>query len=141
MTIPIFALITTIVQSHHFSFSFFLILLVSPTTKYPYEINNDYVRRGNMEGGAITTKDMKVEINSSTEPENISPPSENVTTGGLARQGSMSKNNCLCSPTTHAGSFRCRLHRAPTMTNPNLQRTKSIESNPNKANPNAYTTS
>lgn len=99
------------------------------------------VRRGNMEGGAITTKDMKVEINSSTEPENISPPSENVTTGGLARQGSMSKNNCLCSPTTHAGSFRCRLHRAPTMTNPNLQRTKSIESNPNKANPNAYTTS
>lgn len=42
MTIPIFALITTIVQSHHFSFSFFLILLVSPTTKYPYEINNDY---------------------------------------------------------------------------------------------------
>lgn len=58
-----------------------------------------------MEGGAITTKDMKVEINSSTEPENISPPSENVTTGGLARQGSMSKNNCLCSPTTHAGSL------------------------------------
>lgn len=44
--------------------------------------------------------------------------------GGLARQGSISKNNsCLCSPTTHAGSFRCRLHRAPS-----LQRTKSIES-------------
>uniref|UniRef100_M1BLL1 Uncharacterized protein n=1 Tax=Solanum tuberosum TaxID=4113 RepID=M1BLL1_SOLTU len=77
-----------------------------------------------MEGGAITTKDMKVEINSSTEPENISPTSENVTTGGLARQGS---------------SFRCRLHRAPTTTNTNLQRTKSIESN-SKANPNAYTT-
>ncbi|KAH0672260.1 hypothetical protein KY284_023347 [Solanum tuberosum] len=95
--------------------------------------------KGNMDGGAITTKDMKVEINSSTEPENISPTSENVTTGGLARQGSMSKNSCLCSPTTHAGSFRCRLHRAPTTTNTNLQRTKSIESNP-KANPNAYTT-
>ncbi|XP_059315863.1 uncharacterized protein LOC132066599 [Lycium ferocissimum] len=88
-----------------------------------------------MEGGAMTTKDMKVEINSSTESEMISPTSENVTTGGLVRQGSMTKSSCLCSPTTHAGSFRCRLHRAPS-----LQRTKSIESNP-KANTNAYTTS
>ncbi|MCD7456886.1 hypothetical protein HAX54_033479 [Datura stramonium] len=92
-----------------------------------------------MEAGGMTTKDMKVEINSSMESETISPTSENVMTGGLARQGSMTKNSCLCSPTTHAGSFRCRLHRVPT-TNPNLQRTKSIESNP-KANPNAYTTS
>ncbi|GAV59650.1 hypothetical protein CFOL_v3_03181 [Cephalotus follicularis] len=24
--------------------------------------------------------------------------------------------NCLCSPTTHAGSFRCRHHRVPGMT-------------------------
>lgn len=23
------------------------------------------------------------------------------------------RNNCLCSPTTHAGSFRCRYHRNP----------------------------
>ncbi|GFY88225.1 hypothetical protein Acr_06g0001650 [Actinidia rufa] len=44
---------------------------------------------------------------------------------GLARQGSVTKNNCLCAPTTHAGSFRCRLHRnTPT----GLQRTQSIES-------------
>ncbi|KAF7123972.1 hypothetical protein RHSIM_Rhsim12G0040300 [Rhododendron simsii] len=44
---------------------------------------------------------------------------------GLTRQGSNAKtNNCLCSPTTHAGSFRCRLHRVP----PALQRTKSIDS-------------
>ncbi|KAL1550380.1 hypothetical protein AAHA92_18348 [Salvia divinorum] len=39
---------------------------------------------------------------------------------GLARQGSITKSSCLCSPTTHAGSFRCRLHRS--------QRTKSIDS-------------
>ncbi|KAL2344397.1 hypothetical protein Fmac_005682 [Flemingia macrophylla] len=39
------------------------------------------------------------------------------------RQSSMTKTNCLCSPTTHAGSFRCRLHRTPS-----LQRTKSMES-------------
>lgn len=30
--------------------------------------------------------------------------------------------NCLCSPTTHAGSFRCRLHRS-------LQKQWSIGSN------------
>ncbi|KAL5759940.1 hypothetical protein ACOSP7_018443 [Xanthoceras sorbifolium] len=44
-------------------------------------------------------------------------------TSGLIRQPSASKSNCLCSPTTHAGSFRCRLHRSPS-----LQRTKSIDS-------------
>lgn len=42
--------------------------------------------------------------------------------GGLKRQSSMTKGTCLCSPTTHAGSFRCRLHRIPS-----LQRTKSID--------------
>ncbi|KAI9169544.1 hypothetical protein LWI28_013852 [Acer negundo] len=54
-------------------------------------------------------------------------------TSGLTRQPSGSKSNCLCSPTTHAGSFRCRLHRAPS-----FQRTKSIDSSSsstsNKAN-------
>ncbi|OIT32378.1 hypothetical protein A4A49_23552 [Nicotiana attenuata] len=95
-----------------------------------------------MEAEATPNKEMKVEINSlpETPSEVISPTLDNLPmTGGLARQGSMTKNSCLCSPTTHAGSFRCRLHRAPT-TNPSLQRTKSIESNP-KANPNAYITS
>lgn len=49
--------------------------------------------------------------------------------GGLQRQSSITKaTNCLCSPTTHAGSFRCRLHRTP----PTLQRTKSIESEANR---------
>ncbi|CAL1395284.1 unnamed protein product [Linum trigynum] len=31
---------------------------------------------------------------------------------------------CLCSPTSHAGSFRCRLHRSPS----SIQRTKSMDS-------------
>ncbi|KAG6429256.1 hypothetical protein SASPL_107301 [Salvia splendens] len=57
-----------------------------------------------MESEAMISKDMKVDE-------------------ALARQGSITKSSCLCSPTTHAGSFRCRLHRAPS-----LQRTKSIES-------------
>lgn len=59
-------------------------------------------------------EDLKVEV----EQVQVTSPSS----GGLARQGSMTKNNCLCSPTTHAGSFRCRLHRTPS----GIQRTKSI---------------
>ncbi|KAF5940066.1 hypothetical protein HYC85_021233 [Camellia sinensis] len=52
------------------------------------------------------------------------PPPPPSGGGGLSRQGSIAKNCCcLCSPTTHAGSFRCRLHRTPT-----LQRTKSMDS-------------
>lgn len=38
----------------------------------------------------------------------------------LRRWGSSSgkpgKQNCLCSPTKHAGSFRCRYHRADSLT-------------------------
>jgi hypothetical protein len=62
-----------------------------------------------MENDQITSKEMKVEIASRNE-------------NGLMRQPSMTKTNCLCSPTTHPGSFRCRLHRTPS-----LQRTKSME--------------
>ncbi|KAL6331281.1 hypothetical protein AAG906_009709 [Vitis piasezkii] len=34
------------------------------------------------------------------------------------------KGHCLCSPTTHQGSFRCRFHRSATM-----KRSKSMPSN------------
>ncbi|XP_010460427.1 PREDICTED: uncharacterized protein LOC104741305 [Camelina sativa] len=44
--------------------------------------------------------------------------------GGLSRQTSITKTNCICSPTTHPGSFRCKLHRTPS-----LQRNKSVETN------------
>lgn len=37
--------------------------------------------------------------------------------GGIYRVPSEGKLNCLCSPTTHTGSFRCRFHR--TYSNPN----------------------
>ncbi|GFP97508.1 hypothetical protein PHJA_001894900 [Phtheirospermum japonicum] len=64
-----------------------------------------------MDNETVIHKEMKVEI-----PEN----------GGLSRQGSVNnKSNCLCSPTTHVGSFRCRLHRGPS-----LQRTRSMDSQP-----------
>ncbi|WCJ38549.1 serine-rich protein-related [Euphorbia peplus] len=41
----------------------------------------------------------------------------------LTRQTSATKTTCLCAPTSHAGSFRCRLHR--------LQPTKSFDSENN----------
>ncbi|BFG16330.1 uncharacterized protein Pyn_10504 [Prunus yedoensis var. nudiflora] len=62
----------------------------------------------------VSKKDIKVEI--------PADETEKYVCAGLSRQLSMTKNNCLCSPTTHAGSFRCRLHRAPS-----LQRTKSMD--------------
>ncbi|XVE92333.1 hypothetical protein REPUB_Repub01dG0088000 [Reevesia pubescens] len=82
-----------------------------------------------MDSGQISKKDLKVEIPSETEmisrdvdsyPE---PASGQGASSGLGRQPSITKTNCLCSPATHAGSFRCRLHLAPS-----LQRTKSIDS-------------
>ncbi|KAJ6911496.1 hypothetical protein NC652_021950 [Populus alba x Populus x berolinensis] len=73
-----------------------------------------------MERGQIFNKVMKVDIPSETE--RMSSGGTKFTSG-LQRQSSATKSNCLCSPTSHAGSFRCRLHRAPS-----LQRTKSIDS-------------
>ncbi|KAG6764709.1 hypothetical protein POTOM_032192 [Populus tomentosa] len=73
-----------------------------------------------MERGQTFNKVMKVEIPSETERMSSGGTKS---TSGPQRQSSATKSNCLCSPTSHAGSFRCRLHRAPS-----LQRTKSIDS-------------
>ncbi|XP_028769415.1 uncharacterized protein LOC114726859 [Neltuma alba] len=75
---------------------------------------------------AITSKEMKVEVpcgsENGMELQGVVVQGHGGG-GGLTRQTSMSKTNCLCSPTTHTGSFRCRLHRTTS-----LNRTKSIES-------------
>ncbi|KAJ4752971.1 serine-rich protein-like protein [Rhynchospora pubera] len=44
-------------------------------------------------------------------------------------KGGETRRQCLCSPTTHKGSFRCRLHRSVT----SMYRTKSIPSTPPSA--------
>ncbi|KAJ6890168.1 hypothetical protein NC651_023847 [Populus alba x Populus x berolinensis] len=77
-------------------------------------------RTQRMESGQMVNKGMKVEIPSETETMSSGGTKF---TSGFQRQTSASKINCLCSPTSHAGSFRCRLHRSPS-----LQRTKSIDS-------------
>lgn len=61
-------------------------------------------------------------MNDKTEIEATMESTAAVSTGGLSRQTSITKTNCLCSPTTRPGSFRCRLHRTAS-----LQRTKSVE--------------
>ncbi|MCL7027297.1 hypothetical protein MKW94_004005 [Papaver nudicaule] len=65
------------------------------------------------------------------EKENKERQENSIFMGGggvLTRQTSNgAKINCLCSPTTHAGSFRCRFHRAHSSTNASLQRTKSFD--------------
>ncbi|XWS63726.1 hypothetical protein CRYUN_Cryun06bG0126300 [Craigia yunnanensis] len=80
-----------------------------------------------MDSEQMSKKDLKVKIPSETEMisgvESHPAPASGQGASGLCRQPSVTKTNCLCSPTTHAGSFRCRLHRAPS-----LQRTKSIDS-------------
>ncbi|TYJ43400.1 hypothetical protein E1A91_A03G150400v1 [Gossypium mustelinum] len=85
-----------------------------------------------MESETMSKKNLKVEIPSkietitaSTVESHAAGPASGQGQGapGLSRQPSVTKTNCLCSPTTHPGSFRCRVHRAPS-----LQRTKSIES-------------
>ncbi|KAI9386590.1 hypothetical protein POPTR_010G046700v4 [Populus trichocarpa] len=73
-----------------------------------------------MESGQMVNKGMKVE--NPSETESMSSGGTKFTSG-FQRQTGASKSNCLCSPTSHAGSFRCRLHRSPS-----LQRTKSIDS-------------
>ncbi|XP_021293250.1 uncharacterized protein LOC110423359 [Herrania umbratica] len=82
-----------------------------------------------MESGQMPKKDLKVEIPSEAEmiaggvESHAAAAISGQVASGLSRQPSVTKTNCLCSPTTHAGSFRCRLHRIPS-----LQRTKSIDS-------------
>ncbi|KAJ6856976.1 hypothetical protein NC651_038617 [Populus alba x Populus x berolinensis] len=53
-----------------------------------------------------------------------SPKSGN---GESAVASSSPKGQCLCSPTTHQGSFRCRLHRSSrSSAAPMMKRSKSM---------------
>ncbi|PIN20351.1 hypothetical protein CDL12_06942 [Handroanthus impetiginosus] len=38
----------------------------------------------------------------------------------LRKSSSGRRHNCLCSPTTHAGSFRCRYHRTSGLTHSSM---------------------
>lgn len=59
--------------------------------------------------GSSNNRKMMIDVNTNGSPKGAGP-----------------RRQCLCSPTTHKGSFRCRLHRSM----PLLYRTKSLPSNP-----------
>ncbi|KAJ8754923.1 hypothetical protein K2173_015435 [Erythroxylum novogranatense] len=50
------------------------------------------------------------------DTEKKRPNSTNTSPKSQSNKPSGVRWNCLCSPTTHAGSFRCRLHRGHGMT-------------------------
>ncbi|KAL5768858.1 hypothetical protein ACOSP7_015404 [Xanthoceras sorbifolium] len=66
---------------------------------------------------------------------NSSSPKSGKSEGGSAGPaGSSPKGGgqCLCSPTTHQGSFRCRFHRLSGSSPPSImKRSKSMPSNQN----------
>ncbi|KAI6690768.1 hypothetical protein NL676_027596 [Syzygium grande] len=64
----------------------------------------------------FTVPKLDLEEISKNSPFNLSPRAAKAT--------GASKSNCLCSPTTHVGSFRCRFHR-----NSGLSRGGSVGSN------------
>ncbi|KAF5187110.1 hypothetical protein FRX31_023302 [Thalictrum thalictroides] len=69
---------------------------------------------------ALNKVENSLENQTETNADHSAPSAPSMPT--LVRQTSGVKTNCLCSPTTHTGSFRCRLHRSPS-----LSRTKSID--------------
>lgn len=58
-------------------------------------------------------KDLEVEIDETKKSpqKNTSPKISPKGQPTMAKSAS-GRSNCLCSPTTHAGSFRCRHHRS-----------------------------
>ncbi|KAL0916551.1 hypothetical protein M5K25_014072 [Dendrobium thyrsiflorum] len=62
----------------------------------------------------------------------VAPPSPGSAGGGVGGQ-------CLCSPTTHQGSFRCRYHRS--MSSAWLRRSNSMPSTASKSHTGATSAS
>ncbi|KAG0479945.1 hypothetical protein HPP92_010803 [Vanilla planifolia] len=60
--------------------------------------------------------------NSPKPKPSVSLPSSNSTAGGVSH----ASGQCLCSPTTHQGSFRCRYHRS--LSSAWFRRSKSMPS-------------
>ncbi|KAK7314483.1 hypothetical protein VNO77_33008 [Canavalia gladiata] len=58
-----------------------------------------------------------------------SPKSDSGSGSADGGAGSLPKGHCLCSPTTHEGSFRCRLHRGPASAPTWMKRSKSMPTN------------
>ncbi|OIS97075.1 PREDICTED: uncharacterized protein LOC109235037 [Nicotiana attenuata] len=65
-----------------------------------------------LESSYVPTKEINKSKINNMKNERVSKSKANTTTISNAA----SKKHCLCAPTTHPGSFKCRLHRAATTT-------------------------
>ncbi|EYU43171.1 hypothetical protein ABFS82_08G120500 [Erythranthe guttata] len=72
---------------------------------YEKAANDDYYANSNTNNNNLCVDTGKVVIKNSVSPV-TSPVSSS-----LRKSASIRRYNCLCSPTTHTGSFRCRYHR------------------------------
>lgn len=74
----------------------------------------------------ITTMKQKLELPDINLDDVLKKNSHSITPSVSPRvtKSPSAKWNCLCSPTTHAGSFRCRYHR-----NSSFPRANSVGSN------------
>lgn len=63
------------------------------------------------EGHVLDIPRPKILLPQLSVPQKNSLSSSQPSSPVALTKGSGVKYNCLCSPTTHAGSFRCRLHR------------------------------
>ncbi|KAK9084576.1 hypothetical protein Sjap_024987 [Stephania japonica] len=61
----------------------------------------------------LNLKEINKQINKASASS--SPVASPRHISALVKQSSV-RMSCLCAPTTHAGSFRCRLHRKPGLT-------------------------
>nr|CAD1839437.1 unnamed protein product [Ananas comosus var. bracteatus] len=59
----------------------------------------------------VNVRNKPTEEDTGTQLATGSPRGATTSRPFLSKQGSQ-KASCLCSPTKHAGSFRCRLHRS-----------------------------
>ncbi|CAN0929362.1 hypothetical protein LINGRAHAP2_LOCUS37023 [Linum grandiflorum] len=77
-----------------------------------------------MEDTQSRVHDLKVDVTMDCSSNNggrkFQPSSASSSSSSCSKNTTASA--CLCSPTSHVGSFRCRLHRSPS-----LQRTKSMD--------------
>lgn len=64
------------------------------------------------ESSYVPTKEINKSKINNMKNERVSKSKANTSTISTAA----SKKHCLCAPTTHPGSFKCRLHRATATT-------------------------
>lgn len=70
-----------------------------------------------LESSYLPTEEINKSKIKNMKNERVSKSKANTSTISTAA----SKKHCLCAPTTHPGSFKCRFHRAATTTTSHIR--------------------